>query len=216
MFESRAMLTYDELAGGLEDAWGAAGLHEHTLIEAVVPDSHDRSFRVELFPEHPDPLTEATMPPWVEVNFTWTALHQLRSEGQVELGKEPLELSWAYNVPAHGMVDRSDGELVRLFQRAVQSAYTTIFPEGAAALPDDLAVEVRRGYRGPARRDSAAYVQLVSTNITDMTELWDDRDDVTLRDMLHFEVHFAAALISALAEVFTPGGRGSYRSVDTA
>jgi hypothetical protein len=76
-------------------------------------------------------------------------------------------------------------------------------------------VEVRRAYRGNARR-AAAYVQLVSTNITDLSDLWGDTDERSLRDVLGFEVQFAALIIGHLAEVFTPGGRGSYRSVDTA
>lgn len=113
------MLTYDDLAGGLEDAWLAARFHDHTLVESVVPDMHDRTFRAELFPDHPEPLTEATMPPWVEVSFTWAAIHQLRSEGHSGIGNEPLELSWVYNVPVHGMLDRNDGELVQLFRRAI-------------------------------------------------------------------------------------------------
>jgi hypothetical protein len=209
------VITYDDLAGGLEDAWVAAGLHEHALTEAVVPDAHDRTFRAELFPEHPEPLTDTTVPPWVEIAFTWTALHQLRSEGREGVGEDPLEISWVYNVPAHAQSERSDADLVRVFQRAVQAAYKVSFPEGEAAMPADLSVEVRRAYRGSARR-APVYVQLVSTNVTDLSDLWGESDERSLRDVLSFEVQFAALIIGHLAEVFTPGGRGSYRSVDTA
>ena len=31
------LITYEELATGLEDAWLMAGLHEHLLAESVVP-----------------------------------------------------------------------------------------------------------------------------------------------------------------------------------
>ena len=210
------MLTYDDLAGGLEDAWIAAGLHEHTLIEAAVPDAHDRTFRAELFPDHPEPLTDATMPPWVEIGFSWTAVHQLRAEGREELGNEPLEMSWAYNVPVHGIQERSDTEFVRQFRRAVQSAYGRLFPDGGPAESTDVAVEVRRTYTGESKRPVVSYVQLVSTNITDLSELWTVADPSTLRNLLVMEVQFAATVIAALAETFTPGGRGSYRPVDTA
>jgi hypothetical protein len=47
------VITYDELAGGLEDAWIGAGLHEHAIIESVHPDTLERNYRVEVFPEHP-------------------------------------------------------------------------------------------------------------------------------------------------------------------
>ena len=82
-------------------------------------------------------------------------------------------------------------------------------------MPSDLSVEVRRAYRGSARQ-APAYVQLVSTNVTDLSDLWGESDERSMRDVLRFEVQFAALIIGHLAEVFTPGGRGSYRSVDTA
>jgi len=209
------MLTYDDLAGGLEDAWVAARLHEHTLVEAVVPDIHDRTFRAELFPDHPEPLTEATMPPWVDVSFTWTALHQLRSEGHSGLGNEPLELTWVYNVPVHGMIDRNDGELVRMFRRAIHTAYTRLLGEADAEVPD-VAVEVRRMYVSADRRPVPAFIQLVSSNVTDLSELWTGQDTSALRENLGAELQFSAAMINALAEVFTPGGRGSYLPVESA
>ena len=61
------VITYDELAAGLEDAWIMAGLHEHALYENIHPETLDRSYRVELFPEHPEPLNENNSPPWVEM-----------------------------------------------------------------------------------------------------------------------------------------------------
>jgi hypothetical protein len=209
------MLTYDDLAGGLEDAWVAAQLHEHSLIEAVVPDIHDRTFRAELFPEHPEPLTDMSMPPWVELAFTWTAAHQLRSEGRTGIGNEPLELTWIYNVPVHGMTDRNDNEFVRMFQRAVQTAYARVVGESGLDMPE-VAVEVRRMYLTADRHAIPAFIQLVSSNVTDLSELWQGVDAVALRETLGAEMQFAAAVINALAEVFAPGGRGGYRSVDTA
>ena len=108
------MITYDELAAGLEDAWLLAGLHDHLLAESVLPDSLERVYRVELFPEHPEPLSEGISPPWVELSFTWTPAHQLHSEGR-ELSPGILELAWTYTVDVRGQGDRSDIELTRAF-----------------------------------------------------------------------------------------------------
>lgn len=66
------------------------------------------------------------------------------------------------------------------------------------------------------RRPVPAFIQLVSSNVTDLSELWAGDDATTLRETLSAELQFSAAVIQALAEVFTPGGRGSYLSVDTA
>ncbi|HEX9441873.1 MAG TPA: hypothetical protein VF909_19455, partial [Roseiflexaceae bacterium] len=108
------MITYDELAAGLEDAWMLAGLHDHLLAESVQADTLERSYRVELFPEHPEPLTEGVSPPWVELSFIWTPAHQLHSEGR-EISPGLLELAWTYTVDVRSQADRNDVDLTRAF-----------------------------------------------------------------------------------------------------
>ena len=108
------MITYDDLAGGLEDAWLAAGLHEHAVVESTNPDALERTYRVEIFPEHPEPLTESIAPPWVELTFNWSAAHQLFAERR-EIPPGVLELAWTYTVDVRNHTDRPDLELVRAF-----------------------------------------------------------------------------------------------------
>lgn len=208
------MLTYEDLVTSLEDAWTGAGLHEHALVESVIPASHDRSYRVELFPEHPEPLTPENMPPWVEVNFTWSALHQLCSEGH-DLTPGPLDLIWTYTVGVFGIQERSDHELVQLFHKTFRKTFHRFYPDEDAET-EAMAVEVRRIYRSNAQRPGLLYVQLTSTNITDLSEQWDEHDPRVLPSLMQIEVHFASAFIHALMDTFNPGGRGGYRAVDTA
>lgn len=208
------MITYEELAAGLEDAWLMAGLHEHTIIETIAPETLDRSYRAELFPEHPEPMTPGTTPPWVEVSFTWSPAHQLHAEGS-SVPPGPLELAWTYTVEAHGQLERADLDLARAFQAAVRNALRRVVPDvGTPA--DYVAVEVRRGYRTTNDRPVPAYVQLVGTNVTDLADLWNERNPDTLREALRDELLIVAALLRALGESFSPGGLGGYRAVDTA
>lgn len=208
------MITYDELAAGLEDAWLLAGLHDHLLAESVHPDTLERVYRVELFPEHPEPLTEGTAPPWVELTFTWTAAHQLHSEGN-EISPGLLELAWTYTVDVRGHADCGDIDLTRAFNAAVRAALRRAAPD--MPTPGEyVAIEVRRGYRTSGDRPVQAYVQLVGTNVTDLGDLWSDRHHDALRDALRDELIIVAALLHSLGEAFTPGGLGGYRSVDTA
>src|SRR5215213_4562229 len=93
-----SVITYDELAAGLEDAWLLASLHDHLLAESVLPDTLERVYRVELFPEHPEPLTEGVSPPWVELSFTWTPAHQLHSDG-----RELSPACWSWPGPTRSM-----------------------------------------------------------------------------------------------------------------
>lgn len=208
------MITYDELADGLEEAWMLAGLHEHLLAESIVPDSLDRIYRVELFPEHPDPLTEGASPPWVEMTFTWTPAHQLYSEGR-DISPGLLELSWTYTVDVRDKADRNDIELVRAFNAAVRLALRRAAPDMPPPA-DYIAVEVRRGYRSSGDKPAPAYVQLVGTNVTDLGDLWTDHNPNALREALRDELIIVAALLHALGETFSPSGLGGYRPVDTA
>lgn len=213
------MLTYNNLVAGLESAWTEAGLHEHDLIESIQPDSHDRSYKAELFPDHPDPLNEDNMPPWVEIGFNWSAYHQLRSEGHpLSETTTAFDLTWVYNVMVRkSMRDYSDQELVRMFQRGVQAALRTFYPEEITE-GAPVAVEVRRIYHSIGQRIDLSYIHLVSPNISDLSDHWNERDPLALRSFLQFEFDLASEVIQSLAKTFYPGpsGRGAYRSVDTA
>ena len=208
------MITYDELAAGLEDAWLLAGLHDHLLAESVLPDTLERIYRVELFPEHPEPLTEGISPPWVELSFTWTSAHQLHSEGR-EISPGILELAWTYTVDVRGQNDRNDVDLTRGFNAAVRAALRRAAPDMPTPA-EYIAVEVRRGYRSNGEKPTLAYVQLVGTNVTDLGDLWGDRSPDILREALRDELIIVAALLHALGETFAPSGLGGYRPVDTA
>lgn len=208
------MITYDELADGLENAWLLAGLHEHLIVESVVPETLDRVYRAELFPEHPETLTEGTSPPWVEMSFTWSPTHQLFSEGR-EISPGPLELSWTYTVDVRPQGDRNDVELVRAFNAAVRAALRRVAPD-ASTPAEYIAIEARRGYRSSSDRPVLSYIQLVGTNVTDLSDLWDNRDPEALREALRDELFIVSALLHALGETFAPGGIGGYRPVDTA
>lgn len=121
------MISYEELAVGLEEAWLLAGLHEHAIVESIQPGTLDRVYRAELFPEHPEPIGEGWSPPWVELNLVWTAAHQLFSEGR-DITPGPLELAWTYTVDVRSF-DRSDVELLRAFNGAVRAALRRVMPD---------------------------------------------------------------------------------------
>ena len=209
------MLTYDDLVTGLEDAWLAVGLHEHAFVESVIPATHDRTCKIELFPEHDEPLTSENMPPYLELSFSWSPAHQLIAEGR-ELPLEPLDLTWTYTATLTGQGERNDTELVRMFQRAVQSAFQRCYPAEAAEM-EPVAVEVRRVYLPGGQRLQLDYIQLVSSTISDIFEQWPDRDLQGLRGILRTELQLASTIINNLAESFTtPKGRGNYKTVDAA
>lgn len=208
------MLTYDDLVTGLEDAWLAVGFHEHAFIEGVIPATHDRTCKVELFPEHDEPLSNENMPPWLDLSFTWSAVHQLIAEGR-ELPAEPLDLTWMYTATVVSQQERSDTELVRMFQRAVQNAFQRYYPAEAAEM-EPIAVEVRRIYMSSGQKLQLDYIQLVSSTVSDLFEQWPDRDMPSLRSLLRLEMQLASSIIANLADAFTPRGRGGYRTVDAA
>jgi hypothetical protein len=208
------VITYDELAAGLEDAWVIAGLHDHLIVENVQPETLERGYRVELFPEHPEPLTEGTSPPWVELSFTWTPAHQLFSEGR-EISPGVLEIAWTYTVDVRTQADRNDVDLVRAFNAAVRAALRRAVPD-VPAPAEYIAVEIRRGYRSGGERPTSAYVQIVGTNVTDLGDLWGDRSPEALREALREELVIVASLLHSLGESFAPSGLGGYRPVDTA
>ncbi|NJO07881.1 MAG: hypothetical protein HC876_21485 [Chloroflexaceae bacterium] len=212
-------MSYDDIVANLEDAWVAAGLHEHALVENFQPETFERSYRVELFPEHDDVLSEDTTPPWVEVSFLWTAANQVLSEGRDLDDEDPLDISWTYMVLVHtGLRDRSDSDLVQMFQRAVSRALRRFYA-GEAEASINVPVEVRRVYHSNEQgRPQLSYVQLVSSNITNLLDQWDFQDSGALRRVIRNEVTLAGAIIQALRDTFNTNTRNSntYRPVDTA
>jgi hypothetical protein len=169
---------------------------------------------VELFPEHEEPLSHENMPPWLDLSFTWSPVHQLIAEGR-DLPIEPLDLSWSYTATVVGQQDRSDTELVRMFQRAVHNAFQRYYPAEAAEM-EPIAVEVRRIYTSGGQKLQLDYIQLVSSTVSDLFEQWPDRDMPGLRALLRLEMQLASAIVANLADAFTPRGRGGYRTVDAA
>ncbi len=206
------MLSYDDLVNELEEAWVAAGLHEHAIVESIVPAVQDRTYRAELFPDHSETLTEATMPPWVELSFTWSAIHQIRSEGRA-VSPDAFEISWLYTITSQTMQERSDQELVRMFQRTAQAVFRRFYPVEEVEPPN---VEVRRIYQNEGTALRLGHIQLVSLNVTDLTDQWSERNPHILRHLVRTEMQLAKALIDAMSETFAPNGRGGYRTVDTA
>jgi hypothetical protein len=209
------MITYDELADALEDAWVFAGLHDHALVESITPDTFERSYRAELFPEHPEPLTDANSPPWVELAFEWNAAHQLAAEGRpIEPGA--IEIDWTYTVDLRTHADRQDADLLRSFNAAVRNALRRTMNEQMPNPSEYIAVEIRRGYRTEGERLVLAYAQLVGTNVTDLSDLRRIRSPEGIAELLRDELVLVASVVRALAETFAPGSLGGYRSVDTA
>ncbi|RRR75107.1 MAG: hypothetical protein EI684_05485 [Candidatus Viridilinea halotolerans] len=208
------MLSYDDLVTGLEDAWLAAGLHEHAFVESVIPATHDRHFKLELFPDHDEPLTNENMPPFLELSFNWSPAHQLLAEGR-ELPVEPLDLTWIYTATVSAQHERSDLELVRMFQRAVMAAFQRFYPAEASDM-EPIAVEVRRVYLPGSQRLQLDYVQLVSSTVSDLFEQWAERDLAGFRMVLRQEFLLASAIINNLTDTFSPNGRGGYKTVDAA
>jgi hypothetical protein len=217
------MLSYDDLAEGLEEAWVAARLHDHELFESIQPESLDRTYKAVLLPNHPEPLNDENMPPWVEVGFTWSAEHQACSSGRSRQStpSDPLDITWVYNVMVRGVLrERRDQELVHLFQHAVQAALTHFYPSEAPSMPP-IPVEVRRIYQSDENRAILVHVHLVSSNITDLSEQWEEQNPLALGHLLRSEFAIASTVIQALREIFNSPSGGddnnyTYHSVDTA
>ncbi len=219
------MINYNLLVAILESSWDEVGFHEHELIESVQPDSLDRVYKADLFPEHPEPMQEETIPPWVEVSFAWSAKHELISEGYSIDGKKdvPLGLTWMYNVLVRGsMTEYSNHELVRTFQRCVQKALSDFYMSDVIeSVP--MVVDLRHIYHCYEQEQNLAYVQIVSPNYTDLSEQWQETNPHNFRDFIVSEFELAYAVVQSLSELFIPepsaspvSSGGLYRSVDTA
>lgn len=207
-------MTYDELASALEDAWLAAGLHEHTIDEQTLVERHERSYRAELFADHDEPLPDPP-PPWVEVTFRWGPHQYLRGEG-LELSRPPIDLTWTYHVELGSGRVRSDMELARGFYGAVRAAFRRVDPNEPP--PNDYVdIEVRRTYQPEAEGLAESWVEVVGVGTTDLSDLWTENDPRILHEVLRDELQLVAMVLHALHDVFVPsGGRGSYRTVETA
>ncbi|NOK60769.1 MAG: hypothetical protein GFH27_549289n249 [Chloroflexi bacterium AL-W] len=193
-------MIYDELATELEEAWTKVGLHEHLVVESIVPDVLERAYRAELFPDPPESFMPEAAPPWVEVSFSWRAEHQVYSE-RSEGRSISLELAWTYTVDVRSQADRNDTELIRAFHAAVHVALQRITPD----IPQEteyVAVEVRRGYRSIHTNPTLAYVQMIGTNVTDLGNLWDVASTKDLRGILHSECSLVMSVLQSLKEVF--------------
>ncbi|MEM8529821.1 MAG: hypothetical protein AAGF95_03205 [Chloroflexota bacterium] len=193
-------MTYDEFAAELEAAWIKAGLHEHLVVESIVPDVFERVYRAELFPDHPESFTAETTPPWVEVSFHWTVKHQVHLE-ESERESVPLALAWTYTADVRSALDKSDSELIRLFRDAVNSALQGRL-DAVSQEAEYIAVEVRRGYRSVHTQPALAYVQLVGTNVTDIGPFWSAGAVKDIRRVFQSECILVAAILQSLKEVF--------------
>lgn len=120
-----------------------------------------------------------------------------------------------YTVTLTNHRDRSDIELVRMFQRAVHAAFERHFPAEIAEI-EPVSVEVRRVYQPAGQRVELEAVQLVSSTMVDLFEQWEDRDVQSLRRLLRSELSLARTIIANLGDTFHPHGNGGYRSVDAA
>ncbi|NJO84608.1 MAG: hypothetical protein HC828_18785, partial [Blastochloris sp.] len=140
--------------------------------------------------------------------------HEARADDE-----DPLDISWTYMVLVHmGLRDRSDSDLVQMFQRAVSRALRRFYA-GEAEASINVPVEVRRVYHSNEQgRPQLSYVQLVSSNITNLLDQWDFQDSGALRRVIRNEVTLAGAIIQALRDTFNTNTRNSntYRPVDTA
>jgi hypothetical protein len=216
------MLSYDEIVIKLEEAWVEAGFHEYLLTESVEPETHTRTFKVELFSNLIEIPDEEVMLPWLEISFTWSPVHQLLSDGYKIKSNDPVNLTWAYNVIAQGdLSERGDRELARLYRNAVERALRTMFSSNAIVEPVQLPVEVRRTYQCLPDSSEQVFVQLVSSTLTNLSEMWTNHDSDALQALISNDTHVAGAIIQSLAKTFLPSRplerhQSSYRPVDAA
>ena len=204
------LLSYEELANTIEDAWEQVGLHDHGVNESINTGTLERTFRAEIFPEHGEPLTDQNMPPWAEVSFTWGPDQQRFSTG----GKPVLfELGWNYTItlPAHDK--RSDVDLLRAFTTAIHQALRKVFQQTPEH--DVLAVEIRRVYKSPESRE-LQHIQLFATGASDISDTLAATNIEHIQAIVQEELVVVASFLRTFAEIFSPGTVGGYRSVESA
>ncbi|MBM4412522.1 MAG: hypothetical protein FJ040_03620 [Chloroflexi bacterium] len=202
-------LSYEELVNAFESTWAQVGLHEHEIVEYITPATLERTFRVHLFPDHGEPLTDANMPPWVEATLTWGAAHHLHDGSTVQT---PLEIQWNYTVPLSLTEKRSDQELAKSAQTAIRQVVRRLFNEDVGH--EVLAIEIRRAFSPDSRTVSAMHIY--ATGTSDISEVLLALSGEAMHTVLREECSMAAALLLAFAETFNPGSVGGYRAVESA
>jgi hypothetical protein len=204
------LLSYEELANAIEDAWDEAGLHEHSVTESINPATLERTFRAEIFPDHGEPLTEHNVPPWVELSFVWGPEHQHASTNNTP---SSLELLWSYTITLASHDKRSDSELLKTFMTIVNQTIRKLFQQ----MPDQdmLAIEIRRGYRSGESRD-VQHLVIYASGGSDIGESFVAATPDLIQRIIREEMLVVANLLRALAESFSPGSVGGYRTVDSA
>jgi hypothetical protein len=142
------LLSYEELADTIEDAWEQVGLHDHGVNESINPSTLERTFRAEIFPEHGEPLTNQKHAHRPEVSFTCE-----QTSNDLARVVNQYYLSWAgitpSPLPAHDK--RNDVDLLRAFTTAIHQALRKVFQQTPEH--DVLAVEIRRVYKSPDQRE---------------------------------------------------------------
>lgn len=203
-------LSYEELVNAFESTWGPAGLHEHEVVEHITPATLERTFRVHLFPDHGEPLTDANMPPWVEATLVWGPLHQLH-DGNAAIPL-PLEIQWNYTIPLPLGEKRTDQEIAKAAHVLIRQVVRRLFNEDVGH--EVLAIELRRAFASDSRSVSA--LQLYASGTSDISEVLLTTGSEALHTVLREECSMAAALVMAFAEAFNPGSVGGYRAVESA
>lgn len=204
------LLSYEELANAIEDAWEEAGLHEHGVTESINPATLERTFRAEIFPDHGEPLTDHNVPPWVELSFVWGPEHQHASTNKTST---PLELLWNYTVTIASHDKRSDTELLKTFTTVVNQTIRKLFQQ----MPDHdmLAIEIRRSYRSGESRD-VQHIVIYASGGSDIGESFTSATPDMIQRIIQEEMLVVTSLLRALAESFSPGSVGGYRTVESA
>lgn len=203
-------LSYEELINAFESAWAHVGLHEHEIVEHITPATLERTFRVHLFPDHGEPLTDANMPPWVEATVTWGASHHLH-DGSASI-TVPLEIQWNYTIPLQLGEKRSDLEIAKAAHVLIRQVVRRLFNEDVGQ--EVLAIEMRRAFAADSRSVSA--LQLYASGTSDISEVLLPTGSEAMHAVLREECSMAAALVLAFAEAFNPGSVGGYRAVESA
>lgn len=203
-------LSYEELVNAFESTWGLVGLHEHEIVEHITPATLERTFRVHLFPDHGEPLTDANMPPWVEATLVWTPMHHLH-DGSAAIA-QPLEIQWNYTIPLPLGEKRSDQEIAKATHTLIRQVVRRLFNEDVGH--EVLAIELRRAFASDSRSVSA--LQIYASGTSDISEVLLATGSESLNTVLREECSMAAALVMAFAEAFNPGSVGGYRAVESA
>ena len=202
-------LSYEELVNAFETTWAQVGLHEHDVVEFITPATLERTFRVHLFPDHGEPLTEANMPPWVEATLIWGPNHHMHDGATIQI---PLEIQWNYTIPLPLGEKRTDQEIAKSAHVLVRQVVRRLFNEDVGH--EVLAIEIRRAFAPDSR--SVTALQIYASGTSDISEVLLTKGSEALNTVLREECSMAAALVLAFAEAFNPGSVGGYRAVESA